>query len=178
MIAHLVDLLTVTRRDGGKVQRLTLDLSGDFTEAYDQLKDSIVNVDIKKYRERRSLDANAYCWVLIDKIAEKAQVSKVDVYQQAIRNIGGVSEVVCVKNDAVPRLTEVWCAHGIGWQVDTMPSKLPGCTNVMLYYGSSEYDTEQMSRLIDQLVQDAQALGIPTDPQERLDELKSDWGRR
>ena len=59
-------------------------------------------------------------------------------------------------------LRESWEARGIGWQTETMPSKVEGCTNVVLYYGSSVYDTKQMSLLIDHLVQDAKAIGIET----------------
>ena len=92
---------------------------------------------------------------------------KTEVYRNAIKEIGGVSDAVCVQNSAVNHLRDMWSKKGLGWQSDVMPSKIPGCSVVVLYYGSSEYDTEQMSRLIDYLVQDAEALGIETrTPQE------------
>jgi hypothetical protein len=53
-----------------------------------------------------------------------------------------------------------------------MPSKINGCTNVILYYGSSTYNTAQMSLLIDHLVQDAKALGIETMTPQELEALK------
>jgi low affinity Fe/Cu permease len=57
-----------------------------------------------------------------------------------------------------------------------MESKLPGCTVVILYYGSSSYDTAQMSALIDSLVQDAQALGIETRSPNEIQALLDEYG--
>ena len=143
-------------------QRLLLELDEDFRGQYDQLNGTDVDVTIKKYRKRRSMDANAYAWVLIDKIADALQTDKEVVYRQAIRSIGGVSTVVCVQNEAVSALCKSWERNGSGWSTETFPSKLDGCTNVTLYYGSSVYDTKQMSNLIEHLVQDAKELGIET----------------
>jgi hypothetical protein len=56
-----------------------------------------------------------------------------------------------------------------------MLSKLDGCTNVILYYGSSTYDVEQMSRLIENIVQDCKALGIETKPEAELNSLLEQW---
>ena len=49
---------------------------------------------------------------------------------------------------------------------------------VFLYSGSSEFDTAQMSRLIDNIVQDAKALGIETMPPKDLDALLEHWGEK
>lgn len=152
-------------------QRLTFELDGDFREQYDQLHENDVELTVKRYRVKRSLDANAYAWVLIDKIAQRMRMSKVDVYRDHIRHIGGVSETVCVQDRAVEKLTEAWSKNGIGWQTETFPSKISGCTNVTLYYGSSTYDTTQMSALIDALVQSCKALGIETMPEAELKSL-------
>lgn len=148
-------------------QRLTLELDGDFRESFDKLKDKPVEVEVKRWRKRRSLDANAYFWVLCGKLAEalsqpKAPVSREAVYREAIRNIGGNCETVCVLEAAAEKLRQGWEHNGLGWVTDTIPSKLPGCVNVLLYYGSSTYDTAQMSRLIDNIVQDCRAVGVET----------------
>lgn len=152
-------------------QRLTFELDGDFREQYDQLKDGDVELTVKRFRQKRSLDANALAWVTIDKIAQRMRLPKVEVYRDHIRHIGGVSETVCVQDRAVDKLTEAWSKNGIGWQAETFPSKIPGCTNVTLYYGSSTYDTAQMSALIDSLMQTCKTLGIETMPEEQLQSL-------
>ena len=124
------------------------------------------------------MDANAYCWVLIDKIAQKLGLTKEEVYRNAIREIGGVSELICTQKAAVETLCKSWESRGLGWQTETMPSKLKGCVNVVLYYGSSVYDSRQMSALIDHLVQDAEALGIETMPPDRLARLMEVFDER
>lgn len=151
----------------------------DFEQIMDELKDKDkLSIEVKPYRERRSLDANAYFFVLADKLAEKLHLTKEEVYRNAIKEIGGVSETVCVKTHAVERLCEGWSRNGIGWQAETFPSKIEGCTNVILYYGSSTYDTGQMSRLIENIVQDCQAVGIETRTPDEIANLLSMWEGR
>ena len=152
-------------------QRVAFELDGDARSEIDSLRDSDVDVTFKKYRKRRSLDANAYAWVLIDKIAERMRMTKEQVYRDHIRTLGGVSETVCVLDRAVERLCSAWSKNGLGWQTETFTSKLDGCTNVILYYGSSTYDTAQMSALIGALVQTCSALGIETKTQEEIESL-------
>ena len=171
MKAKLVDL-TVSL--DGK-QRLTLELDGDFRPQWDEFHGKDVDITVKKYRLRRSDEANAYCWVLIDKIARKTRTKKIEVYRNAIREIGGTSEMVYMKKNGLPRLKAEWDAKGLGWQVEEIGSKTPGWTNVILYYGSSSYDTEQMSLLIDSLVQDAKALGIETEIPEKVQNMLEDY---
>ena len=152
-------------------QRLLIEIEGDFRQKYDKLKDKTLDLSLKQWREKRSLTANAYAWVLIDKIAAKRRMSKIEVYRNAIRDIGGVSDIVCVQTRAVESLKKTWANFGIGWQTDELDSNIPGWTNLILYKGSSVYDREQMAALIDSLVQDAQSIGIETRPQEEIDSL-------
>ena len=145
---------------------------------FDELADKDVSIEIKQARKRRSLDANNYAWVLIDKIAEKTGLRKSDVYRHAIKEIGGVSTTVCVQDFAVDRLRQGWEKNGLGWQTETIKAKIPGCTCVILYYGSSAYDSKQMSQLIDSLIQDAESLGIPTIDDHQVETLKGRWAER
>lgn len=137
-----------------------------------------LSIKISKYREKRSLDANAYFWVLADKLAAKLNVTKEEIYRNSIKEIGGNSEIVCVKNEAVERLCEGWRLNGIGWQTDTMPSKIDGCTNVILYYGSSTYNTAQMTLLINNIVEDCKAQGIETRTPNEIAEMLSLWEQK
>lgn len=147
------------------------------------LDDKKYVVEVKQYRKKRSLDANAYCWKLIDELAAKLHKTlkqdksevKAQIYQNAIRDIGGVSVTSCMKTEALPVFTKAWTSHGMGWQVETFPSKIEGCINVTAYYGSSVYDTAQMSRLIDNIVQDCKAVGIETMTPQELELLKQEW---
>lgn len=131
--------------------------------------------EILKAKRRRSLDANAYAWVLIDKIAAAVNVSKTEIYKNTIKEIGGNSQIVCVSAEAADEFCRGWRHNGLGWQTESFPSVIEGYINVVLYYGSSCYDTRQMSIFIDRLIQDAQALGIETMPPDRLNALLEAW---
>lgn len=143
----------------------------------DELHDSEkLTIKIEKFKQKRSLDANAYCWTLISRLSEKLNIPKSEIYRSAIKEIGGNSDTVCVQDKAVASLCDGWQRNGLGWQTDTMPSKIDGCTNVILYYGSSTYDTAQMSRLINNIVEECKLQGIETKSQEELDSLLGQWG--
>ena len=141
----------------------------------EELKEDKLSIEIKKYKNKRSLDANAYMWVLISKLEEKLNISKDIIYKDAIRNIG-VYEVIPVKNEAVERFIEAWTKNGLGWVCETTKSKLEGYTNILAYYGSSTYNTAEMSRLIDFVVQECKQLNIETMSRTELDSLIESWG--
>lgn len=137
---------------------------------------------LKKHREKRSQDANSYCWALLRKLAEKmADITdgkaptKEDIYRSHIKDVG-VYEPLPIREDAVDRFCEAWAEKGIGWFVEVVDdSKLPGFKRVHAYYGSSTYDTKEMARLIDNIVQDCKALGIETLPPYEIERLKEEW---
>ena len=114
--------------------------------------------------------------MLAHKLAEVTGIDVAEIYRNAIKEIGGVSGHYCGKPEAIRRLSEAWAKNGLGWIAETYDSKLPGAVNVTLYYGSSTYDTKQMSRLIDNIVQDCKAMEIETLPPERLVAMMTDWG--
>ena len=133
------------------------------------------SVEVKERRGKRSLDANAYCWVLLDKLSIALGRSKTELYRQYVKDIGGNCETVCVVDKSVDKLRQGWEHNGLGWPTETMPSKLPGCTVVLLYYGSSTYDTAQMSRLISLIIEDCKAQGIETMTPAELSRLMEAW---
>lgn len=149
--------------NGDGTQNITVTVRSDFRETYDQLKDSEISVEIKKAYNRRTNNQNRFAWELIDQIAAASHRKIVDIYREAIWNIGGASTMIGMKDDAIPIFRESWEKGHLGRQIEIIPgSTKPGWSNVKVYFGSSEFDTEQMSRLIDILIQDAEALGIPT----------------
>lgn len=147
-----------------------------FNMAEKLLPEKRLAIKVGKYKKKRSLDANAYCWVLIGKLAEKLNVTTTEVYRQAIKEIGGNSDTVCVQDKAVQSLCDGWARNGIGWQTDTFPSKIEGCTNVILYYGSSTYDSSQMHRLLEFVLEECRLQNIDTKTKEEIDSLLGQWG--
>ena len=130
---------------------------------------------IEKAKKKRSLEANAYFWVLVAKIAAVTGIPRSEIYRHAIKEIGGNSTIICVSEKAADDFCREWERKGEGWQTERFISKFPGYINVELYFGSSTYDTATMSRLIDNAVQDAKALGIETLPPEKIVALMEAW---
>ena len=79
----------------------------------DKLREGTISLECKKWRNRRSLDANAYMWKLVDKIAEKTRQKPADVYRHAIKEIPGNSVIVCVQNKAKDAVQAGWQKNGI-----------------------------------------------------------------
>ena len=121
-----------------------------------------VSVEAKVHRQRRSLDANSYCWVLSQKIAEAIGNTKEYVYKQAIKQVGQF-EIVPIRDDVVEKWIQAWESKGLGWQAEVLEkSKLEGYTNIINYYGSSVYDTKNFSILLNEIIHQAKELGIET----------------
>lgn len=134
-----------------------------------------LTVEVKRYRAQRSLDANAYLWVLCDKIAAKLDSTKELIYIELVRRVGRF-DVVAVKQEAAESLIYRWSCRGLGWFALEMDScKLDGCTRLMLYYGSSTYDTAEMSRLIDEAITEAKGLGIDTATPDEVARMMGLW---
>lgn len=131
--------------------------------------------EIRPGKKKRSLDANAYAWLIINRIAEALRTTPEEVYREALENIPNALEIVCVQDKAVESMARLWTNGHIGRRVETEPSKIKDCTNMYLYYGSSDFDRRQMSQLIENLVQDAKALDIETRPAEEIQSLLEGW---
>lgn len=132
-------------------------------------------ITFERYKKKRSLDANAYYWVLCGKLAEVLNLSPDEIYRRHIRDLGNY-QTICMVSKAVGDFSHFWCSEHTGRQIETRKSKIPGCTTVLAYYGSSDFDIHQMSRLIDNCVQDCQAVGIETMPPNELKALVERWG--
>ncbi len=146
-------------------------------ENVDEIKDlEKLSIEAKKYRKNRSLDANAYCWVLIGRLAEKLNLKPKEVYRKAISEVG-VYEVVPIRNDALERYISAWSDNGLGWICETSKSKLDGYTNVITYFGSSVYNSKEMARLIDNIVEECKLQNIETLPPEEIESMKVSWGK-
>jgi hypothetical protein len=136
-----------------------------------------LSVEIKQHREKRSLDANAYLWVLCQKLAEVHRTTKELVYRKFIKDVGQF-QIVPIKDEAVEHWIKIWSSNGLGWIAEVLEdSKLPGYKKVISYYGSSAYDTHEMSVLIDEVVQACKEDGIETLPPHELADLKNEWGK-
>lgn len=147
---------------------------------YEKLKnEQQISVEAKKYRRKRSLDANAYCWVLCDKIAKELSkdgtiVTKEKVYQDAILQIG-TFEPMIAEEKSFNNFKRIWEKQGLGFLVQEVTRK-DKCVKVLCYYGSSTYDTKEMSSLIEIIVELAKSLNVETKTKQELESLLKSWG--
>lgn len=170
MRAKIIDFLYITPQR----QRLTIDVYDDFSGTYDKVKDSEIDLTVKKKSKKRSLDANAYMWVLLDRLATATGIPVKDLYFDGLKNVGGNVEFYCGKSEAIERMCALWEAQGTtgwGWPYERYIHSKQGYENVKLFYGSSTFDKPTMSRMIDNLVQDCKACGVETMTPEELESL-------
>ena len=120
--------------------------------------DKPLSLSVSVYRKPRSLDANAYMWVLCQAIGEALGLPKETVYRQHIRDFGPFFTSQYTPEEAAG-VMRCWQSNGIGWLTDS-EDNYDGTVTVYLYPGSKTYDTAQMSRLIDSLIEDCDDLGL------------------
>lgn len=143
----------------------------------EKLKGDKLSVEIKKWRKKRSLDANSYCWVLCDRIAKELSkesiVTKEQIYKDAISQVG-TFEPMIIEEKAYDNFKRIWEKQGLGFIVQEVTRK-DKCVKVHCYYGSSTYDTKEMSLLIEIIVDLAKSLDIETKPKEEIESLLRSW---
>lgn len=164
----------------GPTVSLTVTLDGSYIDELCETANdiSVSNkpyvMSLEKQKRKRSLSANAYLWTLLDKIAARVGSTKETVYRKNIHEVG-LTDIVNVKKEAAKRWIRNWSSKGVGWHCEILGEGAPGYYEILVYYGSSVYDTAEMSRLIDSVVQDAKALGIETMTPNELERMKSAW---
>lgn len=157
---------------------ITLTLKGNIQDLQawnEELKDlAEMDVEVKKHRKKRSLDANAYLWVLLSKMAAVLRTTKDELYLLMLERYGAFTHLI-VKKNVVERVKEEWrTVRELG---EVTIGKQQG-VQLQCYFGSSTYDTKEMSVLIDGIVSEAKELGIETATPAELELMKSEWGRR
>ena len=134
--------------------------------------------DIVPHQKKRSLDANAYAWVLIGKISAALGIPAEEVYRQAISSSGDPkADLICISEEAAPAFIKTWEFNHLGRRCEQFPSSTPGYVKIRCIYGSSDFSRKEMNTLIDVLIQDAEALGIETMPPDKLERLLTSWKR-
>lgn len=163
--------------------KLTLELNEKQTakNLYDEFSQcEKLSIKITKYRQKRSLDANRYFWHLCGELAKKLSdeqvvYTKEDIYRNAIKEVGVWYDDE-VEPEKVKWRCTAWELIGTGWVTERVDFTQDGSKEIIrFYYGSSQYNTKQMSRLIDNIVQDCEAVGIETKTPDEIAELISLW---
>lgn len=141
-------------------------------------QDKPCRLKLTRWHEKRSLSANAYAWVMIDKLSEKLGISKTEIYRQYIKDLGGNTDTYRIPLKAYKPFIEHWSQNGEGWMVDLIGASGPGMVDVMVYYGSSSFDSAQMARFIDLIIQDCRDQDIEYLPPDKLSAMLEDWNEK
>lgn len=176
MIGRIVDFTIGLNRK----QRITLELDGSYVEQYNLLKDTDLDIDIKKHREKRSLNANAYFHVLVNKIArylgdgeELTKKNLVIDYGTLARDNEG--KLIGFK---LPANVEVDKIYPYAKCFDQRVEGGVKFCCYLVYKGTHEMDTAEMAKLIDGAIDVAKELGIETDTPAQLVKYKESWTRK
>lgn len=135
--------------------------------------DHDLDLKVTRWRNKRSLDANAYFWKLAGLMAEALGTSKDEIYLMILERYGVYTHLI-VKPKAVDRIKREWRTV-----IDLGEVTVNGQTGIQLqcFFGSSTYDSKEMSRLIDGTIHDAKTLGISTETPEEIARMKEEWGK-
>lgn len=179
MIGKLKDM---QRSRDGREWIISFTTPVDFREKFDSLYGKDLTIEIKRYSKKRSLDSNAYAWVLINKITEELQRREPrsgwtpkQVYQEAIRNIPTACSIHTVPLEDAEEIIKDWESLGDGFQVELFPYSEGDTISGFFWKGSHLFSSSQMSALISRLICEAEDLGIPTISDEEAKKMIGDW---
>ncbi len=163
-------VLTITTRESCK-------------RLWDTLGEQEITFSIKKRVTPRSLNANNYAWLLIEKLASAIKSDKDTVYEEMLRRYGaGESytdeagnecKVLFSLQDGVPPslVARHYAEIGVGYIAGKK----------FIHYraikGTSEYSTKEMSVFLDGIVSECREIGIETDTPEMIARYKEAWNR-
>ena len=174
----------------GKLQNIVKDWStgqfhitftmneADAVEQIDKIKDcEKLSIEAKKYRQKRSLDANAYSWFLIDKLAKVHTSTSEEIYEEMLRKYGyplydedGKPVIISLRHDIdVSKMGIHYKFIGEGHVGDKL------FNHYKVIRGQSDYDTKEMSTFIDGIVSEAKESGIETLTPSEIERMKATW---
>lgn len=166
---HIVDISRDWKT--GKF-RVTFESMEDISKQLETITDKLLTITAKLFRQKRSRDANSYSWVLMQKMAETIKSDKWSVYLDMLGRYGVFTHII-VRPGVVDRVMSEWrTVKNLG------EVTVSGQTGIQLqcYFGSSTYDTKEMSVFIEGIVSECHELGIETATPKELERMKKEWG--
>lgn len=162
-----IESITKPIRGGGYLVTVRIDALPE------GLEDKLLDVTLKVHREKRSKDANALLWACIGDIARETEVDKWDVYLNLLRRYGKFTYIV-VKPDAAEAVRKQWRESEIIGEIDIHGTK---GVQMLCYYGSSTYDTKEMSVLLNGTISEMEALNLQRPASSDMRRALEEWER-
>ena len=161
-----------------KKQRITLEVDKDYREEFDRLNGAELSIEIKKYRQRRSLSANAYFHVLLNKIAEVQRIGNEEVKKSLVCEYGALArdDDGMTVGFKLPASVDVSTIYPYVKCFDTRAEDGKDFACYLVYKQTHLMDSAEMARLIDGTIYVAKDLGVETDTPEQLARYREEWG--
>ena len=135
-----------------------------------------LNEEIEVKHKKRSNKANSYYWKMLQTLCYEMNLDVITEYKKRVKELG-IFKQWEIDTENVPTFVHLWEDRGIAWFTEKV-EEIGNKTIINAYYGSSSYNSKQMSKLIDNLIQDCRSVGIQTLEDIELDELiRSEYGK-
>ena len=166
---------------GSRKAKISLVLDTNQLDIVEQLKnEDKLNIEMKKYRQKRSTNANNYFWKLLTEYCEVKEVDTIKEYKERVKRLG-IFRISRVESKDVETYKKSWENWGTAWFCEIYDTEYLGDVEfkiLHLYYGSSSFNSRQMSRLINDLVEDCIEVGIETKTPAEINSLLESWGKK
>ena len=143
-------------------------------------KENKLDIELKKHRKKRSNNANRYFWNLLTEYCEEKEINTIEEYKERVKRLG-IFRISRVETKDVETYKKSWENWGTAWFCEVYDTEYLGNVEfkiLHLYYGSSSFNTKQMSRLINDLVEDCKDVGIETKTPEEINSLLERWDKK
>lgn len=160
-----------------KKPKISILLDSNEISNIEELKDLKLDVELKKHRKKRSSDANKYFWKLLSEYSEEKEIDTIQEYKERVKRLG-IFRQFRIETTVIKTFEKMWEAQGIAWFSEILDTEIIGNIEFKIinaYYGSSSFNTKQMSRLINDLVEDCKEVGIETKTKQEIESLLEGW---
>lgn len=154
--------------------------SKDKLSDIEQLKGLKLKIEAKKYIKKRTTNANNYFWELLQKLCELAEIDTIEEYKRRVKELG-IFRRFKIEKENVKTFEKMWGKQGIAWFCEIADTTYIGDIEFKIinaYYGSSSFNSKQMSRLIGGVVQDCKAYDIETKSDAEIKSLLESWNKK
>lgn len=176
----LLDVSMDFRTGKGKLALLIDTTDLEVLDVISNFKDKKLDIEIKKHIEKRSGKSNRYFWELLEEVCDRKKIDKLEEYRRRVKELG-IFRVSKIPSQDFETLKKTWENWGEAWFCEVGDTEIIGDIEfkiVFLYYGSSSFSKQQMSRLIDNLVQDCKAIGIETKSPKEIESMLKEYDKK
>lgn len=176
MIESKARLVDITKDWKSGKFRLTFELEQFLPNMVDAIKDVCLRLSVKKWKEKRSLDANAYYWVINSQMARALDTTPEELHEALLQRYGlldsddggHISITVRARVD-MSRIDGHWRLYKL--------SRDGKWKSYLRIRGTSEYDSAEMAYFLERVIEEAEELGIQTETPDKAAQWKQ-WQKR